>query len=106
MKRLHWWIDWTGKKKAAVFILVLAIWILFCFQLQPEAWLPRVRSLFPAPFLVLIGWAGGWFTLLYLRFEDLNVMRRRDFQTPVRIGAGTAILLALIIAGMALHHYR
>jgi uncharacterized membrane protein YeaQ/YmgE (transglycosylase-associated protein family) len=49
--------------------------------------------------MMVMGWLGGWFTLLFVRGEDTNVITPFAFQSLICAIAGAMIAVALAIAG-------
>lgn len=98
----HYWIEFRGRRKIALFVVMAALLAAFCFILPPE-----IRSMaFHSPRHITslggwmtIGWLGGWFLMLFVRAEDLHLMAPFDFQGLNRVIAGLMIFGALLIAG-------
>jgi len=99
----HYWIEFRGVRKIALFglmVVLLAIfWSLLPAELRAAAWRRHHRGVPQLPALMFAGWVGGWFLLLFVRGEDLHVMAPFDFQALVRVIALALIAAALAIVG-------
>ena len=97
----HYWIE-ARAKRVAVFAAIVVLLALFWFNLPAEVKgglggfgrrVPSLRG------LMFLGWIGGWFVLLFVRAEDLNIVSPFDYQGLTRIIAGLMIAGALVIGG-------
>jgi len=98
----HYWIE-VGAKKIAVFALavvfIATFWSILPSELRAEMGRHHPRGIANLPFMMFVGWLGGWFMLLFVRAEDLHVTAPIDIQGLVRLIAGAMIVGALAIAG-------
>lgn len=98
----HYWIEFRGRKKIALFAAAVILFLGFCLILPAE-----VRSMaFQGPRRITslgawmsFGWVGGWFLRLFVRAEDLHLSAPFDFQGLSRVIAALMICMALLIAG-------
>jgi uncharacterized membrane protein YeaQ/YmgE (transglycosylase-associated protein family) len=98
----HYWIDLHHKKKIALFILAAALLAEFWYILPDElktTFNRGSRGSGSLPAMMVMGWLGGWFTLLFVRGEDTNVITPFAFQSLICAIAGAMIAVALAIAG-------
>ena len=105
------WIEFKGREKIAIFAVTTAIALMFCVFLPSEAWTRMGNShgrslpIPPLPFVMLFLWIGGWFTLLFLRVEDLNIMLTNDYQRLYRWSSAAVVFVGLCLAGLLYLRY-
>ena len=99
----HFWIEFRGARKIAVFLAAIILVALFWWTLPDELRkmalhrAPRRAANLPA--LMAAAWIGGWFILLFLRGEDLQVLAPFNYQTLIRVIAVALLSAAVAIAG-------
>lgn len=92
-----------------MFIAALLASLVFVAVLPDAAWIAsgrRTLRLVPVPIAVAVVWQAGWFVLLFIRVEDLNVAMPWDYQLICRwIGAvaiaGATLVGALVVVRFA-----
>ena len=98
----HYWLEFRVKK-VAVFIaavgLIVAFWWIMRAEIQEELFRYRGRRIANLPFLMFLTWLTGWFLILFVRAEDLQIAAPADIQAWCRAVGVLLILASLLIAG-------
>jgi hypothetical protein len=101
-KMPHYWIEFRDKKKIALFIAAMVLLGLFWFVLPADlkavAFSGR-RRVFRLGEMIVVGWIGGWFLLLFVRGEDLRLSAPFDYQSLTR-GIGVLMILTSVVLGV------
>lgn len=94
----HFWLEFPKRKVvlfSAVVAAVLVVWLFLPTEVVDEISFRRTRK-------ILTGWLGGWFTLLFVRVEDLNIQAPANIQSMVRWIAICAIIFSVLFGGFTL----
>jgi hypothetical protein len=98
----RYWLEFRVKKVAlflAALGLIVAFWWIMPAEVQQELFRYRGRRIANLPFLMFLAWLSGWFLILFVRAEDLQVMNPSDIQSWCRAAGALLILASLLIAG-------
>jgi hypothetical protein len=98
----HYWIELRNWRRVVLFSAAIVLLALFWHNLPPDVkgGIGHYgRGIMNPRNFMFAGWIGGWFTLLFLRVEDLNVLAPVDYQGLCRVLSCLLIAGALTIAG-------
>jgi hypothetical protein len=103
----HWWIEIKSPLRVGLFLAAVALLAIVAWSLPPEAWYPvgyRRRMFTPAAAMCCF-WLTGWFVLLFVRAEDLNVLHAFNYQKILRSLGVIAILLGFLAGVFTVARY-
>jgi hypothetical protein len=96
------WLEWPGRNRLLLFAAAICFAAIICFLLPNQAWRERwplgMRMRIPVPGVMLVLWTAGWFTVTFVRAEDLNVLAPVDYQRMLRGAASSAIVVGMALA--------
>jgi len=102
--KAHYWIEFRGVKQAVIFICALALLAIFWGVLPDNITRMTSRRLYGRhiviPVVMIIAWIGGWFTLLFVRAEDLHITAPFDYQLLCRVIGLSMIFSSIVCAGI------
>jgi hypothetical protein len=105
----NFWLDFKSTRAVLAFSLLTLAFVSFWFCLPAE-----VRHLYSGyiqgrmsglPQYMFIGWIGGWFTVLFVRAEDQNIVTPFAYQSLCKIIGVLMILAASAMAGFYLYTF-
>ena len=78
--------------------LAVVMWHALPAEVRSQLPRPRLRhGIHPIQFM-FVAWLVGWFGLLFVKIEDLNVLAPINYQAGMRWGSGLLIATAVVIA--------
>jgi len=102
--KAHYWIEFRGAKQVVLFICAIVLIAVFWGMLPDEITRMTSRRSYRrhnfVPVLMFMGWIGGWFTLLFVRAEDLHITAPFDYQLLCRGIALSMIFSSIVFAGI------
>jgi hypothetical protein len=96
----RYWLELRGAFKWMIFVGALSLLAVYWSSLPGElreVMFKKQRGLGSLPVLMICGWCGGWFTLLFVRAQDLNVVSPFPFDQLNRVLAGMLIAASVLI---------